>query len=221
MAQTPVTKKRVISKTQKAFNVWGIIVIIWAFYRSSYGANSPLAFDEFVIKPILFVAPVLYFVFKHEHKNLATGLWLKTSELWKEVKASLLITLPLLVLMPLHIFFVKKQFDLTFLGTIFMISIAIAVTEEILSRGFIARTVWEESGSVVKTIIQASLLHMFLRIPRILTMQGVFGERLILFFLSDLALSFAITCIFLWRKNLISAVLVRFVFTFFLMAVLL
>ncbi|MFO0703152.1 MAG: hypothetical protein U0525_00290 [Patescibacteria group bacterium] len=209
---------RVVSPTQKAFNLWGIIVIIWAFYRSTIGANSPITFDEFIFKPVVFLWPVLYYVTSIEHKNLEAGLWIAKRNWKSNVKFALLVAAPVFTF-GLFVSFanVGVQFNLNKTILYMLIALAISITEETLSRGFVARHIWDETHGLFKTVFQASLLHMFLRIPRIMTMPELFGQKLIVFFVAELLLSFVLTTIFLYRKSLIPVYILRFAATFTLL----
>lgn len=210
--------KRVVSQTQKAFNVWGIVLALWAFYRSSIGANSSIEFDEFVLKPILFMVPVLYYVLKIEHKTLLHGLWLTSGKIMKDIQVALLIALPLYALYVVTLIASPGKISLDKMLVTFALALAMSLSEETLSRGFVARHIWDETHSWFKTIFQASLLHMFLRIPRIMTTPQIFGDKFVLFVTADILLSFVVTGVFLWRKSLLSAVIVRTIYTFVLMS---
>lgn len=211
---------RSVSQTQKAFNVWGIVLAIWAVYRSTIGATAPLVFDELILKPLLFIGPVLFYIKNFEHKTLARGLWLEKGDWSKHWRISALLCIPVFLLFTVFLLFSpdKASFDSIFI--LLPIAFGMSVSEEILSRGFVARHIWEESQNVFKTMVVASLLHMFLRIPRILTTPELFGEKLILFVVADLILSVVLTAMFLWRKSLAPVILVRFLYSFLLMSML-
>lgn len=210
---------QVASQTQKVFNVWGIILAIWAVYRSTIGVSSPLFFDEVILKPLLFITPVIFFIKNFEHRSIAEGLWLNKKDLLKNVKLALLLSIPVLVLFLLS-FLSSQPTSLEVVLLLIPVAFGMSISEEILSRGFVARRIWEEKHSIVRTIIQASILHMFLRIPRIMTTPGLFGQKLILFILADLILSIALTTILIWKKSLYPVIVVRFLYTFLLMVLL-
>ena len=207
------------SQTQKAFNVWGIVLAIWAVYRSTIGVNSPLFFDEIILKPLLFITPVIFYITNVEHISIVKGLWLEKKNLLKDFKIALLISIPVFILFFLFLFSSK---GINFETILWLVPIALgmSISEEILSRGFVARHIWEEKHSIVKTMIQASVLHMFLRIPRIMTMPELFGQKLILFVTADFLLSIVLTAILLWRKSLVPVIVVRFLYSFLLMSML-
>ncbi len=207
------------SQTQKAFNVWGIVLAIWAVYRSTIGVNSPLFFDEIILKPLLFITPVIFYITNVEHISIAKGLWLEKKNLLKDLKIAFLISIPVFILFFLFLFS-SKGISVETILWLLPIALGMSISEEILSRGFVARHIWEEKHSIVKTMIQASVLHMFLRIPRIMTMPELFGQKLILFVTADFLLSIVLTAILLWRKSLAPVIVVRFLYSFLLMSML-
>jgi len=221
MTDKKIVSKRVVSPTQKAFNVWGLILIAWAFYRSTYGLGMPVAIDELIIKPLLFVVPVLYYIKHFEHKDLIAGLWLYSKSIWKDIQFGLILSIPLIAFFAYIALFQNKNLSWSQLPIIFIVAFAMSISEEILSRGFVARHIWQETHSVVKTIIQASLLYIFLRIPHIMTMPEIFGQKLIWFFLAELLVAVTATGIYLWRRSLITVIIVRTIYSFILMTMLL
>ena len=212
-----VHHRRIVSPTQKAFNLWGIIVIVWAFYRSTIGANSPMSFDEFIFKPVVFLWPVLYYIKAIEHKTWKTGIWLSTERLKSHSKFALLVAAPLIIFAFYIGSFTKTSLGLEQTLYFMILAVFISITEETLSRGFVARHIWDETQGLFKTVFQASILHMFLRIPRIMTMPELFGQKLIIYFLAELLLSFVLTIVFLYKKSLVPVYILRVAATFTLL----
>ncbi len=211
---------RVVSQTQKAFNVWGIVLAIWAVYRATVGAAAPMLFDEIILKPLLFIVPVLFYIRTFEHKSIAHGLWLDRKDIVHHVQVALLICIPVVALYGLFLAFGSNKVSWESVLLLAPIALGMSISEEVLSRGFVARHIWEESHSVVKTVVQASIMHMFLRIPRIMTTPALFGNKLVLFVAADLLLSVVLTVVFLWRKSLVPVIVVRFLYSFLLMSML-
>lgn len=208
------------SQTQKAFNVWGIVLAIWAVYRSTIGVSAPLLFDEVVLKPVLFIVPVIFYITQIERKSIMQGLWLDTKNILSNLKVALLISIPVFVLFFLFLIFNPRIIPFDLLIILVPIALGMSISEEVLSRGFVARHIWEEKHGVITTMVQASVLHMFLRIPRIMTMPELFGQKLIFFVAADFLLSIVLTAILLWRKDIISVIVVRFLYSFLLMSML-
>lgn len=220
MNTSPNRHGKVVSQTQKAFNVWGIVLAVWAVYRATIGIESSMYFDEIVLKPLLFIAPVLFYIKTFEHKTIAHGLWLDRKNITSHIRAALLICAPVVLLYMIFLVFQRDQVSWQSVVPLMIIALGMSVSEEVLSRGFVARHIWEESNSVVKTVIQASVMHMFLRIPRIMTTATLFGNTLILFVVGDLLISIVLTVVFLWRKSLVPVIIIRFLYSYFLMSML-
>ena len=211
---------RVVSQTQKAFNVWGIVLAVWAVYRATIGIESSMYFDEIILKPLHFIVPVLFYIKTFEHKTIAHGLWLDRKNIASHIRAALLICAPVVLLYMIFLVFQRDQVSWQSVVPLMIIALGMSVSEEVLSRGFVARHIWEESSSAVKTVIQASVMHMFLRIPRIMTTATLFGNTLILFVVGDLLISIVLTVVFLWRKSLVPVIIIRFLYSYFLMSML-
>lgn len=196
--------------------MWGLVLAVWAVYRATIGVDAPIYFDELIFKPLLFIGPVLFYIHHFERRDALEALWCNTSGLWHQVRAGVLISLPVLGLLLVRMVGMGGA-GLGAMLSILPVALGMTLSEEILSRGFVARHLYEESKSVIRTVIQASLMHMFLRIPRIMTSPDLVGDKLILFALGDLALSFVLTGIFLWRKSLFPVLVVRVLCTLLLM----
>lgn len=209
---------RVVSPTQKAFNIWGIILIVWAVYRSSIGRYSPILFDEIILKPALFLWPVIVYVRSYELKSLADGLWLRWDKWREDILYALLIVAPLSIYASWHI--ITRGLDLTLAWTYLLMAVATAITEETLSRGFVATRIYEETGSTLKTLIQASILHIFLRVPRVVTDTTLYGDRLMYAMGAEVLMSIVVTWAYLTRRSLLTAIVVRAVYGWIIMSML-
>jgi signal transduction histidine kinase len=69
--------KQKTSPTQKALNLWAVVLIIWAFYRAWFKTSLPIWVDEFIAKPIVFILPVYLYIRYSEKKNFFEALGLK------------------------------------------------------------------------------------------------------------------------------------------------
>ena len=69
--------------TQKALNLWAVVLIVWAIYRAKF--KLPEWFDEFVAKPIVFVLPVYYYIQKIEKKPKDSKYYLSIAIYFKKV----------------------------------------------------------------------------------------------------------------------------------------
>lgn len=173
-----------------------------------------MTFDEFIFKPVVFLWPVFYYVKAVERKTWKTGLWLSTENILSHLQFASIISIPLFLFTLYVMFVTKSSLNIENIAYMLAISAAVSLTEETLSRGFVARHIWDETHGVIKTIFQASMLHMFLRIPRIMTMPELFGQKLVMYFTAEILLSFVLTSVLLYRKSMIPVYALRMAATF-------
>ena len=81
--------KKETSPLQKMLNIWAIVLILWAFYRTKFSLPEPI--DEFIVKPAVFILPVYYFIKHVEKSDFLSGIWLKTNNFIADSKFGLSI----------------------------------------------------------------------------------------------------------------------------------
>lgn len=208
--------KQKITPTQKALNFWAVILIIWAFYRAYF--KMPEWFDEFVAKPLVFVLPVFYYIKNIDKKPIFESLYLhfKPKILIKDLFNSLVIGGVFLLTAFFSLYFKDKKIILinNFPGIdklllIFFTSLATGITEEILSRGFILKKLYEQSKNIYSSTFFASVLFFFLHVPILFVDTRINGQMLLMFLTTDLLLSMINGIIFLWQKSLIAPILIH------------
>ncbi|MDO8610033.1 MAG: CPBP family intramembrane metalloprotease [bacterium] len=203
-----------ISSTQRTLNLWAIVLIIWSVYRAN--VVMPEWFDEFIAKPAVFILPVYYYITQIEKKNFLAGLLIKPKQFISDLLLGLGIG-GIFIITALFANFVK--FNKVFLtsnaydskGIILMIAIALAtgITEEILSRGFVLKRLYEESKNKFTASFFSSILFFFLHVPMLFTNARITGNLLLLFMATDLILSLVTSFLFLERKSLGLPILVH------------
>jgi len=201
--------------TQKALNLWAIILIVWSFYRAKL--NLPEWFDEFVAKPIVFVLPVIYYIVRYEKTNVFQALWWKKIPPIKDIVIGLgigilfPITIALSVVMNKHklVFFPGKAVSFNYIIVALLIVLATSVTEEILSRGFVLKRLYDESKNYLNSSLFASFLFFFLHVPILFTTSQLTGNAIIFIMMTDLLLSLVSSFVFLERKSLVTAIIIH------------
>ena len=202
------------SPTQKALNVWAIVLIIWSIYRAKF--KLPEWFDEFIAKPAVFVLPVLYYIKKYEKKDFFSAL---------DVRLKLRLQDVLLVVSIGGIFVISAvmanflkfhkvvffQNSIQFQTVIYVVIMALvtATSEEILSRGFVLKRLYAESKNMYTASFFASILFFFLHVPILFTNVRLTGNLLLMFMGMDMILSLVNSFVFLERKNLILPILIH------------
>jgi len=209
-------KDKKISSTQKALNLWAVILIIWSVYRTYL--KLPEWFDEFIAKPAVFVLPVFIYIKWVEKKEILSSLYLNKNPkvFLKEFFISLGVGLILLLtaLLSVYLRFKKVGLFANFpgfnqLALIFITALATGITEEILSRGFVLKRLYEESKNAYSSAFFASILFFFLHVPILFASNKINGSMLLIFMVTDLLLSMVTGLIMLQRKSLAVPILIH------------
>lgn len=196
------------------FQFWAWQLLAWSLYRYFFRLPEPM--DEFVVKPIVFVLPVIIYVLKKEKRSLTSiGL---TLENWKaslligcgfgvlfggEAMLANILKYGALVVQPSA---VVMQYGIV---TVFLLSFATAFSEELLSRGFYFSRLYEASKNLVNSVVLSTLLFVAFHVPILLTSLRFQGTTLILFFMTSFVLGFANSLIFHKTKSLVAPVLIH------------
>lgn len=208
--------KEKTSPVQKALNLWAMILIVWAIYRAKF--TMPEVFDEFIAKPLVFVLPVIYYIKNIDKKPIFKSLYLnfKINIIIRDLFHSLLVGGAFAVAIFLAFYIREKKIILldnfpgiSYFLVMFFTALATGLTEEILSRGFILKKLYEESKNIYSSTFFASVLFFFLHVPMLFTDPKINGSILLMFMTIDLLLSMINGIIFLWRKSLIAPILIH------------
>lgn len=201
--------------TQRALNLWAVVLIIWAVYRAK--VHMPEAFDEFVAKPIVFVLPVIYYISRFEKRKIFEALDINFKSLKLDILYGLAIggvfflsTILANMMRYGHILFFNNQnVTASSIVLVMALSIATAISEEIISRGFILKRLYEESKNIYTSSFFASILFFFLHVPMLFTNAKLSGNLLLIFMGTDLILSLTCSFIFLSRRSLTLPILIH------------
>ncbi len=206
------------STLQRVLNIWAIVLIIWSIYRTKL--MLPEWFDEIIAKPLVFILPVYYSITRYEQKPFFQQIWLKRKTIVTDTTTGLLVGLIFLV----AAFFSNyvRFGDLSFVENVFktnlllagILTIFTAVSEEILSRGFILKRLYEDSSNMYSASFIASTLFLVLHIPILFTIPNLSGSLLLLFLGTDFILSLVNSFIFLDRKSLLAPILIHAMYNF-------
>lgn len=209
-------KDKKVTPTQQALNLWAVILIIWSVYRTYL--KLPEWFDEFIAKPLVFVLPVLIYIKSVEKKEILLSLFINKNfkSFVKEFFISFGVGLILLLTALFSVYLRFKKVGLfgnfpsfnTF-GLIVITALATGITEEILSRGFVLKRLYEESKNAYSSAFFASILFFFLHVPILFTNNRINGSMLLIFMVTDLLLSMVTGLIMIQRKSLTVPILIH------------
>lgn len=205
--------KKVITSVTPVFRLWAWILLAWCLYR--YFFKLPEWADEFIFKPLVFVAPVLWYVRKKEKLSLATvGLT------WRNFFTSIYIGLGFGVVFALEGLATHAikygKLDVTPIAAfqqygffLIVLSLATAFSEELLSRGFVFNRLFEKTKNLPYAAIVSSVMFMLLHVPILVTMTKLQGVTLIIFFLTDFVLAMANGLLYYNTGSLVAPILVH------------
>lgn len=153
-----------VSKTQLLKNVTiysTYIIVVWGFYRFLF--QFPDQIEELVIKPILWLVPILYLIFQKENQNLSS-LGFTFKNLFPAVYFSIGLGAVFVIGGVLTNFL--KYGSLNFAANIgnlpllasFGLSFATAFSEEVAFRGYVFSRLW----TVLKDEIPANFITTIL-----------------------------------------------------------
>lgn len=199
---------------EPVFQLWGWILLIWSLYR--YFFKLPEAVDEFVAKPLVFVLPVLWYVFKKEKRDLTT-LGLTTKNLFTSLYVGLgfgflfalegiaanAIKYGKIQINPIAAF---EQYGMIIL---LALSVATAFSEELLNRGFLFGRILEKTKSLPYASLLSTVLFVLLHVPILVTSLKLSGMMLVLFFVTDFILGLANSLLYFNTKSLLAPILVH------------
>ena len=199
---------------EPVYQLWGWILLIWSLYR--YFFKLPETVDEFVVKPLVFVLPVLWYVLKKEKRDLTT-LGLTTKNLFTSLYVGLgfgfvfalegiaanAIKYGKIQINPIAAF---EQYGLL---TLLILSVATAFSEELLNRGFLFGRILEKTKSLPYASLLSTVLFVLLHVPILVTSLKLQGTMLVLFFLTDFILGMANSLLYYNTKSLLAPILVH------------
>ena len=196
------------------YQLWGWILLSWSLYR--YFLTLPEWADEFIFKPLVFVLPVLWFVRKVEKRALTSlGLTFDNffTNLYLGIGFGFIFAIEGIAANAIK--YGKLQFnpigavDQYGILMLLLLSAATALSEEILSRGFIFNRILEHKKSLIFAALVSTLLFVALHVPILVTSLKLEGMTLILFFLTDFILGFANALLYFNTRSLVAPILVH------------
>ncbi len=203
-----------VDVVESMYRVWGWIVLAWAFYR--YFFRLPEWADEFIVKPLVFVLPVLWYVLKKEKRGL-DSIGISATNLFTSIYIGLgfgfvfaieglaanAVKYGKLEIMPIAAF---REYGL---GMLILLSAATAISEELLSRGFVFTRLMEGKKNLWYAALISTLMFVVLHIPILAFSLKLEGAALVMFFITDFVLGFANSLLLFNTGSLVAPILVH------------
>lgn len=202
---------------RQVYIVWFIIFILWALFRANF--YFPEAIDELIVKPLIFVVPVLFVVWVRENKSLKEFGLLPS---WKNLFLDLYIGVVLGVLFAieglLSNYIKYGQFSFAPLDTakiyptieyFLLINLATSISEEILGRGFLYNRFYKIYKKQLWAAVVSSFLFLLLHIPIMFTRVHLTGNALVMYPLSIMIMGITNSYLFTLRGSLVLPILLH------------
>lgn len=198
-------------------------MILWSFYRMYFKTDMPVWFDEFLAKPVIFILPIYYYINHYEKKDFLKSVDLKIKDWKRSIIFGLFIGIFFFLLgvftkliQPNGLVSLIKILFSTSTIYYFLIALATSFSEEIVSRGFILKRIYEDKKNLLLSIFYASILLVFLHIPIIFTNPDLHGIVIIQMIVMDFIFSLAVSLLYLQTKSLYVPIIVH---TFYIFSV--
>lgn len=199
---------------ESVYQLWGWILLTWSLYR--YFLKLPEWVDEFIAKPLVFIVPVLWYVYKKEHRTIESiGLTTKNFFMSLYVGLGFGFLFALEGIAANAIKYGKIQinpiaaFEQYGMIILLVLSVATALSEEVLNRGFLFGRILEKTKSLPYAALLSTVLFVLLHVPILVTTLHLQGTMLILFFLTDFILGMANSVLYYNTKSLLAPILVH------------
>jgi membrane protease YdiL (CAAX protease family) len=211
--------KKIDLKNEKhlVVGVWFVIFLVWAFYRAYF--SFPEWVDEMIVKPIVFVFPVVYILIIREKKKInelgfeSKGISV-AADFYTGVIIGILFALEGLVANYTKngkFFFAPIASVLLSGGLIpfLILNFATSLWEEILGRGFLYQRLYKISGNQFWAASFSSCLFLLLHIPIMFTRLHLTGISFLVYPLSIFILSMTNAYLFSLRRSLTLPILLH------------
>lgn len=202
-------------------NVWAIVLIIWAVYRYHFETSMPIWLDEFIVKPIIMLMPLAYYIGKYEKRRFWTAVAFTRKHLQTDIGLGLFIAGVIFFSGGLANYLTDGTFystDSSWLNQYplwFLIAIAgaSAFSEQILMQGFLLNRLLEYGKHPVKAVASTMALFIFLRIPMLFVFPELDGYALVQILTTDLFLILVASTVFVLRRNVLLPIMIHWGYT--------
>ena len=202
---------------KQVFLVWFAIFIVWAFYRAYF--QFPETVDELIVKPLIFVVPIIFLVWIWENKPLKNlGLAVKLKDFMTDIYIGVVLGILLAVegLIANYI----KYFRFSFspiqslflaggLGRFLLLNLATSFSEELLARGYLYNRLYKLSKEQMASAIVSSVLFTLIHLPIMFTRLHLTGNALIFYPLSIFTMGIVNSYLFTMRRSLVLPILIH------------
>lgn len=188
------------------------LLIIWGFYRFLF--RLPEEIEELVVKPVIWLIPVFYMVFRKERGGLSSlGITFKNlfSAIYFSIGlGSIFVVVGLLANLLKHgsINFEANIGDIAFLPGLGL-TFATALSEEITFRGYLFTRLWKVFKSEWSANLITTLAWTAIHVPVAFFVWRLSFPQGIVFLLLTAMFGFGSSFVFARTKNIVSSILLH------------
>lgn len=200
-----------IKRLKNAVLLFTFLLIFWGCYRLIF--KLPDEVEELILKPIVWIIPVLYLVRK-EKENLES-IGVTSKNLFPAIYSSLILGSLFVIeaLVANYIKYGKFNFGAN-LGTESMalslgLSFATAISEEIVFRGYIFTRLWHTLGNELRANIITSIGWTIIHIPITIFVNKLAPFDAILYLFLTFIFGIGSSFIYARTKNISSSILLH------------
>jgi CAAX protease family protein len=200
-----------MSKTQALKDstiLFVFLFLFWGCYRLIF--KLPDEVEEFVIKPVVWIVPVLYFV--HKEKQTLQSIGLTFNNLFKAVYFALILGSLFVAIAVIANFLKYGQFNFgANLGAqplllSLVLSFATAISEEIVFRGFLFTRLWQALGNEWHANLITSTGWMIIHIPITIFVNKLDPASAIIYLTLTFIYGVGAAYVFARTKNIFSSI---------------
>lgn len=202
---------------RQVFIVWFLIFLAWSLFRANF--FLPEWIDEFLVKPLIFVLPVLYIVIIREKKKLADlGLSTSAKSFFLDLYIGAVVAVLFILEGWLANFLKSGRYSFSpILETklpqgiwlFLLINLAASMWEEILGRGYLYQRLYKATNNQFWAAFSSSYLFVLLHIPILFTRLHLTGISLLVYPLSIFLLGITNSYVFTFRRSLTLPILIH------------
>lgn len=202
---------------RQVFIVWFVIFLTWAFYRAN--VFLPEWVDELVVKPIIFVYPVVIIALVYEKKKLRElGFFSTLRGFFLDLYIGVVfgIVFALQGLLANYLKYGQFSFSpLLPMGTswgivwFLILNLVTSLWEEILARGYLYQRLYEATKNQFWSAVSSTFLFFLLHVPILFTRLNLTGVSLFLYPTTVMLLGITNCYVFSLRKSLTLPILIH------------
>lgn len=197
--------------------VWLGIFLVWALYRSTVTTYEWI--DELLVKPLIFVGPVLYMTLRRQKEPLTSlGFSTHPRHIFLDLYVGVIIGV-LFAFEGLYANYLKNG-DFSFspipavaasagLAPFLLTNLATSVSEEILGRGYLYQQLLRATGKQHVAASVSSVLFLLLHVPVLFLRLHLSGVAMVTYLASIFFLGFTNCYLLSLRKSLTVPILIH------------